>query len=200
MTGRQLFSFVSKAVKGDFMHEKDREESVQFLSTVHVCNVGVDQVVVGEEVVEEADSGVGLGFNLPGSVNRGETGVPCTQFINLDLHLVVSGGVDSEACGSDEEIAPNPLCSIHPGIEWNNTSFDWVLRKVEEIKDCTGISCGGFEQQFQALLIAIEAGQPSLAKSVAKKERKLKKSWYSIIARGGSAFRAKGKRVANCFP
>lgn len=46
----------------------------------------------------------------------------------------------------DEDFAPNLLCSIPSRAEWNNLSSDWVLRKVEELKDCTGISCDGFEE------------------------------------------------------
>ncbi|XP_040989014.1 uncharacterized protein LOC121236643 [Juglans microcarpa x Juglans regia] len=67
-----------------------------------------------------------------------------------------------------------------PCLEWPCNSSDWVLRKVEEIRDVVGISCHGFEEHFRALLIAIEAGQPALAKSAAKKERELKRLECSI--------------------
>ncbi|XP_035551741.1 uncharacterized protein LOC108989210 [Juglans regia] len=36
---------------------------------------------------------------------------------------------------SDEEIDPDPLCSILPEIDWPNSSSDQVMRKVDEIKD-----------------------------------------------------------------
>lgn len=71
---------------------------------------------------------------------------------------------------------------------------------MEEIKECVGTSCDSYEGQFRALLIAIEAGQPSKAKSTLKKERELKHLFCLINynARGGNAFRDKGKgRVAN---
>lgn len=58
------------------------------------------------------------------------------------------------------------------------------------------ISCDGFEEQFSALLIAIEASQPLSARSALKKERReLKRLACSVnyIVRGGSAIRDKGK-------
>lgn len=45
---------------------------------------------------------------------------------------------------SEEEMVPKRLRSIPLGIEWENRSSDWVLRKVEEIKECVGISCDGY--------------------------------------------------------
>lgn len=63
---------------------------------------------------------------------------------------------------------------LPPALDWNLSASNWVLRKVEELKDCVGITCEGNEDQFRALLIAIEAGQPSLAKSAVRKERELK--------------------------
>lgn len=55
-----------------------------------------------------------------------------------------------------------------------------MQRKVKELKDCVGISCERYEEQFIALLIAIEASQHSLAKSATRKEKELKKLLYSI--------------------
>lgn len=65
-----------------------------------------------------------------------------------------------------------------PTLDLNSFASDWVLRKVEELKYCVSITCKGYEDQFKALLIAIKAGQPSLA---------------LLIDRGGSAYSSKGK-------
>lgn len=70
------------------------------------------------------------------------------------------------------------------------------MRKVEELKDCVGITCDGFGKQFKALIITIEVGQPSLTKSIARKERELKKLSYSINYNNKSAFCGKGKNRA----
>lgn len=125
----------------------------------------------------------------------------CSNFINLDMQLVLGRRIVSEDSVSgdffvpDEEFAPDPLCPAPPGIGWNCSSSDWVLRKVDEINECVGISFVGFEVQFRALLIAIEAGQPSLARTASKKESELKHLECSINynARGCSDFREKGK-------
>lgn len=37
----------------------------------------------------------------------------------------------------------DPLCSIPSGLEWTNISSDWVIRKVDEIEECVGMSCEG---------------------------------------------------------
>lgn len=97
--------------------------------------------------------------------------VPCTQFNFYDLQMVIGGGEGSISCelgelivlDEDEDPDTVPLCSINPNIEWQNKSFGWVLRKVEEIKNCVGSYCDGFEEQFRALLIANEAGQPAIS-------------------------------------
>lgn len=51
---------------------------------------------------------------------------------------------------------PTPLCSLPP---WSfpNSSLDWVLKKVEEIRGCVGLSYESFEEQFKTLLVVIEA-------------------------------------------
>lgn len=62
------------------------------------------------------------------------------------------------------------------------------------------IYCDGYEEQFRALLIAIEFGQPFLSKSAARKEREMKKLSSSINYdnSGGNDFCAKGReRTAN---
>lgn len=50
-----------------------------------------------------------------------------------------------------------PLNSLHPRS--NIKVSYWVLDKAKEIKQCVGILCDDFEDQFIALLAAIEAGQ-----------------------------------------
>lgn len=58
-----------------------------------------------------------------------------------------------------------------------------------------GVSSEGFEEQFRALLVAIEAGQLSMTQFTSKKERKLKILSASINydGREGSVFRSKCK-------
>lgn len=46
---------------------------------------------------------------------------------------------------------------------------------MEELQECVGISCKGFEEQFKALLVAIDAGRSMVSKSAAKKEREFKR-------------------------
>lgn len=53
---------------------------------------------------------------------------------------------------SDVSHSPDPLCIIPPEIDWNFKSSDWVLSKVEEIKDCVGISCEEYDEQFRPFL------------------------------------------------
>lgn len=43
-----------------------------------------------------------------------------------------------------------------------------------------GISCDGFEEQFKALIIAIESGHSLALKSASKKERELRRLECSI--------------------
>lgn len=66
---------------------------------------------------------------------------------------------------------------------------------MDELNDCMRISYEGFEKQFRALLVAIEAGQPSLARSVSEKEREFKRLSFSINydGKGDSVARSKGK-------
>lgn len=51
---------------------------------------------------------------------------------------------------------PSPLCSLPPTPLSAGLHSDWVLQKVDEIRNPVGISCEGFENQFKALLIAIK--------------------------------------------
>lgn len=52
---------------------------------------------------------------------------------------------------SFEEKALIPIKAFHPSI------FNWVIQKALEIKHCAGITSGGFEEEFVALLVAIDA-------------------------------------------
>lgn len=119
-------------------------------------------------------------------------------FLGLDEVMVF--GDNCDVFDSCENQPPNQLCVIPPRIDWNFKSLDSVLMKVVEIKNCVGVSCARFDDQFKELLIAIEAGQPSLARSTAKKNRGLITllCFVNYKGRGGSAFRPKGKeRAAN---
>lgn len=65
------------------------------------------------------------------------------------------------------------------------------------------VSRKGFKEQFRALIVAIEIGQPSLAPSTSRKERELKRLLTSINynGRGWNILRSKCKeRVVNNHP
>lgn len=79
---------------------------------------------------------------------------------------------------------PMPLNSL-PLCRPN--AFNWVLHKVKEIWHCVGIESVGFEEQFMALLTAIEVGHTQLKKSDSKKQRKLKRWTWSIYYKGSSS-------------
>lgn len=93
----------------------------------------------------------------------------------------------------DSGVEPNPIYSLPLASIWAGLHSDRVLlQKVDEIRNCIGIACEGFEDQFKALFIAIEAAdQPLEARSASKKERELKRLSCSINydAREGSASR-----------
>lgn len=78
-----------------------------------------------------------------------------------------SGGLPILEGEDDTNILP--LSSFNRGADWSFNSSDWVLRKVDEIRSLVGISCEGYEEQFKAFLIAIEAGHPVLARSAFKR-------------------------------
>ncbi|XP_041007460.1 uncharacterized protein LOC121252060 [Juglans microcarpa x Juglans regia] len=88
-----------------------------------------------------------------------------------------------EAVGED----PTPLSMVPPSI-----SSDWVLKKVEELQSCMGISCVRYEEQFKALIIAIEADQHGVG---SRRDRELKRLMWSINYDGkeGSASRGRNK-------
>ncbi|KAG6652954.1 hypothetical protein CIPAW_05G041700 [Carya illinoinensis] len=176
------------------------------VSSVKLLGLNSELVVKSVDHVNRAEGAEVIGENgigIEGSDSDVEE-VPSTFLNNSGLLMVVGRGDDSVSCESGElvesgeDLSPVPLSSFNPELEWPCNSSDWVLRKVEEIRDCVGISCEGFEEQFRALLIAIEAGQPALAKSAAKKERELKRLEFSINykSRDGCGWRDKGKERA----
>lgn len=67
---------------------------------------------------------------------------------------------------------PIPLQYLLPD---HSSVSDWVLHKVKEIQHCVGFECGGFEEQFMALQIAIEVGHDQLKKPDSKKQQELKR-------------------------
>lgn len=105
-----------------------------------------DLVVESEESlmsreVRDGDNDVAeRGECLTGSEKSVEE-VPCTIFSNPDLQMVLGGGEDFVPCefgellDSDEDLNPVPLSYFNPEVEWPCNSFDWVMRKVEEIRD-----------------------------------------------------------------
>ncbi|KAG6712711.1 hypothetical protein I3842_05G115900 [Carya illinoinensis] len=113
----------------------------------------------------------------------------CREF-GTDLHLTEM---------NETEDIPSPLCSLSPTVPWDVSQPDWVIQKVNDMCQFMGMSCEGFEDQMQALFIAIRAGQPSHAKSVGKKERELRRLTCSINygTREGSASRGRTKDRVN---
>lgn len=85
----------------------------------------------------------------------------CWPYRGLEMVVCEEGGVLNEM-GS-----PTPLCVFPSNPAPNST--DWVLKEVAELQECVGISCVGFEEQFNALLVAIKAGHSTATKSVVKK-------------------------------
>lgn len=55
------------------------------------------------------------------------------------------------------------------GTKLGRSPFGLGFGKVDEIRDCVGVSFEGFEDQFRAFLIVIRAGQPLLARSFFQK-------------------------------
>lgn len=95
----------------------------------------------------------------------------------------------------DGDIPSPPICSVQLGPHGATNQSNRFLKKVDEIQECIEIYCEGFENQFNALLIVIEAGQPPLARSYTKKDRKLKRlvcsvNYDSQEGSGRSKFRA----------
>lgn len=97
--------------------------------------------------VEDVTGEVDLSGNVFGTIVEHASRVPCTQMFNVEMQMVLGGEEEAEASElgelreSDDDLDPDPLSSIHPEIVWPNNSSDWVSRKVDEIKECVGISC-----------------------------------------------------------
>ncbi|KAF5469324.1 hypothetical protein F2P56_013408 [Juglans regia] len=84
---------------------------------------------------------------------------------------------------------PIPLNYCFP-----NQASDWVLHKVKEIQHFVGISCEGYEEQFIALLTAMEVGNQQKKKGDLKQNRELKRLMWSMNLEGSpSRSRVKGK-------
>ncbi|KAF5467994.1 hypothetical protein F2P56_012192 [Juglans regia] len=94
------------------------------------------------------------------------------------------GSVGEEPEGED----PSPISIMHP------LPTDWVVKKVEELQSCVGISCEGYADQFRAQLIAIEVGHYQQGAGP-KRSRELKRLNWSINYDGkeGSASRGRNK-------
>lgn len=105
------------------------------------------------------------------------------------LENVVEPRVESEVvCGSELALFASAtnveegailtlLCTLLPRSNYGSSSSKWVFKKVEEIQEVIEISFGGYEEQFKALLVALEA---SHSKSASKRDRELKKLTCSI--------------------
>lgn len=52
------------------------------------------------------------------------------------------------------------VCDATTSAYGDRRASKWVLNKAREVQWCIGLSCEGFEDQFIALLTAIEIGQP----------------------------------------
>ncbi|KAG6700305.1 hypothetical protein I3842_08G105600 [Carya illinoinensis] len=117
--------------------------------------------------------------------------VPESQEINK-----MNSVVEWEGCNSlDDEIengdrTPFPLNCELPGDFDTST---WVFNKVKDIQHVVGLKCVGYEEQFLALLTAIEAGHMIDKKMGSKKQRELKRLNWSLNEGSSSRDRSKGK-------
>lgn len=74
---------------------------------------------------------------------------------------------------------------------------DWVFQMVKDLHHWIGMECVGYEEQFMALLTAIEVGHTQSKKSGSKKRRELKRLTWSLNYEGSSSReRSKGKGIA----
>ncbi|KAF5449121.1 hypothetical protein F2P56_029600 [Juglans regia] len=118
--------------------------------------------------------------------SRGEPILTCSS----DLALFSSDSIGEEGASL------TPLCTLPPSSKYGSCPSNWVFKKVEEIQAVIGISFGGYEEQFKALLIALEA---SHSKSASKQDRELRRLTCSINydAKEGSGGRDRLKGRGN---
>ncbi|KAG7943367.1 hypothetical protein I3843_15G034500 [Carya illinoinensis] len=76
-----------------------------------------------------------------------------------------------------EESEPVPLNCLNP--EQPRIS-DWVFNTVKDIQHLVGLRCEGYEEQFMALLTAIETGHHEHRKIESKKQRELRRLNWSM--------------------
>lgn len=90
-----------------------------------------------------------------------------------EFQITVANGVCLECQDHQwrEGFDPVPLHSLPPNADLDLKFSSWFIKKVKEIEECVGNSCEGFEEQFQALLIAIESNRLSATKSASKRDR-----------------------------
>ncbi|KAG7970238.1 hypothetical protein I3843_07G072300 [Carya illinoinensis] len=131
------------------------EDSSEFTSRV-LCTLE-EEVEPDPEEEEEREAVLGSGILVP--------------FSDLANEGDVMGNI-----GDD----PSLLCSLPPALPWSDPQTDWVLKKVEDIWHCAGISCVGFEDQLTALFTAIAAEQSHHLRSASKRERELKRFSCSV--------------------
>lgn len=78
-----------------------------------------------------------------------------------------------------------------------SSALDWVFNIVKDIQDLVGLKCEGYEEQFMALLTAIEAGHQQKKKAGLKRERELRRLTWSMNSEGSSCRDgSKGKGLA----
>ncbi|KAG6684306.1 hypothetical protein I3842_12G056500 [Carya illinoinensis] len=105
-----------------------------------------------------------------------------------------NGGVILEGQKDFRIQNPIPLNCMYPDP---SSASDWVFQTVNDIKDMVGLKCEGYEEQFMALLTAIEVGHQQQRKTGSKKQRELNRLTWSMNSEGSSSReRSKGKGLA----
>lgn len=93
--------------------------------------------------------------------------IMCLSFVSCEKKCLGSE-IQLKAVSKEDVV---PLVSLTPINNISNSSSYWVLHKVNKIKQCVGISCGIFDNQFTTLLTIIEAGHSLETKSRFKKSK-----------------------------